>query len=745
MPRYATSPNQNRLLARKGPYFNAFYAYGGLRSDMQTAMRVASKWKGAYQSEYVQAGRDAGAAYAGATPVDEMFSYYGNPVFTFHDFNMLRKRPSLNTVTHVQCQAAIAFRQYQGGPGVFSTRKEDSENNEKLSTFPSLGWISQGLGNMVDYNADGEIYDISDIFIDEDEDVSNPYGNDNPPANQEDKPGGLFKRAFRRLRGKEKDVDDVEDYSDVSELRARRFRIRSWRGGAYIACAHYMPEDIYKHKEIITGGDHRKENVVGANPWGWAGYTNPAGFDFVTAPQLPRNSQFTFILDPGSKSYLPGQRNLKTSESSSFKGAQYIFNRGGESSIVMALASGLPHLKGLVPWSNSAGEYQPWYYVAGAAGDAKGGPYNIAAWGDENKFLFPDAWFQESTDPKPENPIPDYFAQNPDNTDGLLTENSKYKGNNFTLAGADPLHGFPMAWLINVCSAKRDVYTPFDKQTLVWTGHYRSLAEDYNDWELEQMDLDPSGDIHEGWVYEQLEAGIVPVYSYSASSEETGTIESPACAYFKGASSEEVFGGDTYITKYAFRTTSHSYGHSWFRASSALGDLGPSVDGTSTSDALQKVIAADEGLANSKNTRQKDVPDFLSINDYGTNWGTAAGMTVWNTNIGHLASNVDLPLSAGEVGTVESLISNTLLNVKNWQPGNSNPCTSLFTFMVESEDNIGLRHQRDSEAGVATKFFDFNTAAEVLFSPPTQDFTKQDNLLYEDHLNFLQKSGYTIP
>ena len=142
---------------------------------------------------------------------------------------------------------------------MFGARKEDSENNEKLTTFPSLGWVSQALGNTVDYNVDGEIYDISDTFIDADEDVNNPYGNDNPPANQEDKPDGLFKRAFRRLRGKEKDVDDVEDYSDVSELRARRYRIRSYRGGAYIACAHYYPEDIYKHVEIITGGDHRTE------------------------------------------------------------------------------------------------------------------------------------------------------------------------------------------------------------------------------------------------------------------------------------------------------------------------------------------------------------------------------------------------------------------------------------------------------------------------------------------------------
>ena len=76
--------------------------------DMQTAMAVASKWKehtnktGCWET-------DSGAVYAGPTPVDEMFRYYGNPVFTFHDFNLLRKRPSLNTLTHVQYQAD-AFR-----------------------------------------------------------------------------------------------------------------------------------------------------------------------------------------------------------------------------------------------------------------------------------------------------------------------------------------------------------------------------------------------------------------------------------------------------------------------------------------------------------------------------------------------------------------------------------------------------------------------------------------------------------
>ena len=36
--------------------------------------------------------------------------------------------------------------------------------------------------------------------------------------------------------------------------------------GAYIACAHYYPEDIYKHVEIVTGGDHRTGASNDSNP-----------------------------------------------------------------------------------------------------------------------------------------------------------------------------------------------------------------------------------------------------------------------------------------------------------------------------------------------------------------------------------------------------------------------------------------------------------------------------------------------
>lgn len=742
MPRFASSPNQNRLLARKGPYFNAFYAYGGLRNDMETAMAVAADWRGSYHTDNEPNPEDptilrAPEVLGNTTPVDTMFRYYGNPVFTFHDFGMLRKRPSLNTVTHVQCQAAIGFRHYQGGPGVFGNRKEDQELKDSgssytlLTTFPSLGWISQGLGNIVDYNVDGEIYDVTDTFIDADEDVNNPYGNDNPPANDEDKPGGFFKRSFRRLRGKEKDIDDVEDYSDVSELRARRYRIRQYRGGAYIACAHYYPEDIYKHPEIIVGGDHRKDSE---NDWANTGYTDGYGFDFSNTHARPANNQFLFATDPGSKTYLPGLKNLRTPESSSFKGAQYIFNRGGETSIVMGLVSGLPHLKGIVPFRANAGEYEPFY--TGAADGGITGPYNIAAWGDEDKFLFPDA-FVSGTDPKRDFPIPDYFAQNPAVSDDLNGPGSQYKGLNYTLSGADSKFGFPMAWLINVCAAKTDVYNPFDKQPLVWTGFYHSITEEFEDFEQ-------AAGLDEGTIAAEL-LKETPTTAYPHVLFDID-VAAPYMKYFEGASSDEVFGGDTYISRYSFRTTSHSYGHSWFRASVDLGDAGP--DGQNSNEEYE-VIAHPGAVGNSKNTSQKDVPDFLSLNDFGTAWGTTSGMLVWKgtNNASDIGTNIDLTdgLNGNESQKIEDFVANTLMNAQNWQQGKSDPMTAMFSFMIESDDNIGLRHARDTEKGVGTKFFDFNTAAEVLFSPPTQDFTKQDNLLYEDHLSYLQDKKVTVP
>ncbi len=100
MPRFASSPNQNRLLARKGPYFNAFYAFGGLRNDMETAMSIAAKWRGAYHTSNEPDPTGESENNSALTTVSQMYRYYGNPVFTFHDFGLMRKTPSQKPVTH---------------------------------------------------------------------------------------------------------------------------------------------------------------------------------------------------------------------------------------------------------------------------------------------------------------------------------------------------------------------------------------------------------------------------------------------------------------------------------------------------------------------------------------------------------------------------------------------------------------------------------------------------------------------
>jgi len=57
-------------------------------------------------------------------------------------------------------------------------------------------------------------------------------------------------------------------------------------------------------------------------------------------------NQTIFPLDPDSASYLAGLSILKNSSSTAFKGAPYLLNLSGESSIVIGLKSGIPPLAG---------------------------------------------------------------------------------------------------------------------------------------------------------------------------------------------------------------------------------------------------------------------------------------------------------------------------------------------------------------------------------------------------------------
>ena len=70
-----------------------------------------------------------------------------------------------------------------------------------------------------------------------------------------------------------------------------------------------------------------------------------------------------------------------------------------------------------------------------------------------------------------------------------------------------------------------------------------------------------------------------------------------------------------------------------------------------------------------------------------------AGMSGLN-NASEIGSEINLTdgLQGSEAQKIEDFVANTLLNAQNWQQGKSDPMTSLFSFMVESDDNIGLRH-----------------------------------------------------
>ena len=92
--------------------------------------------------------------------------------------------------------------------------------------------------------------------------------------------------------------------------------------------------------------------------------------------------------------------------------------------------------------------------------------------------------------------------------------------------GDKKFQGFPTLFLVNLCAYKTNVYKPFDQQRLVWTGYYQPISSD-RDRDLEK----------------QVDAGNPNIYK-----------------------TDTIFGGDTYVSRYSFRTTSQDYGSSFFHA-----------------------------------------------------------------------------------------------------------------------------------------------------------------------------------
>ena len=779
-PRYAASPKQNLEEAVTGPFLKAFYMYGGLDYSSNSSIDTYGKWKGSAD----QVSDDAGRLQQ---------RYLAHPVFKFHDFNMIRKRADLSAATHVQCQYGVMFRQFAGGPGVFIkpcaydkiwdapigyiadnflngqgnnyllynyNRADDIAgasfnlyvaglnaiyqtifaSNMKpweghITSFPSLGWVSPEMRNTVDFYwhdprigsesdsnpltantwpeklnkalfGESRVLDISDVeegeikttFTDTSltGDISDKFLTDETAADEDDAIKGA-KGARRYRRG----IDANQPANNKNLKKTERFlaikakerRVRAWWTSTLVGTVYISPAATVSSQFTIKGGDIKQPYYDNANNNNLRlnNFYREGNFD---------NNQFTLAIEPGGKILLHGKENHISKDSAAFKGSTMLFNRSGETAHAFSLISGLPSLRGHAPFQNPNDIFQERVRAG------------LVRWGEAINYLYPDAaaehlpfifqMFGAGTSAE------NWYQDN--NSEGQLYQPSLFRGLNYSLQPTNQFYGHPMAWLLNVCATRTDVFNPFDKQQLVWTGYYQPINN---------VDL-----------------------ATGLAEDENGAITN----YYAGSNSDDIYGGDTYINKYSFRSTSQSYGHSFFRADAWSDDP--------VADAIKYEPIEDEGLSDYLNEGaittasrrfQGDIPAALDpykwTTDVENRFGSTNGFPVWNYSgyLANIASNSDSAFAAN-LSTMD-----VIQDSRNWVQGNVNPVSTIFTFMCESDDLIEFRHVDDEEKGENTKFFDYNTANGVLFNPPADDFTKPDMMLYEDHFSALQNVKVTFP
>lgn len=218
--------------------------------------------------------------------------------------------------------------------------------------------------------------------------------------------------------------------------------------------------------------------------------------------------QAIFALQPDSKTYLPGLRRLQDDTSAGFSSATFLLNNIGETAIALGLVSGLPTLSGFHP----SGVDQSLF-------DAGNLPIEDIDYGAAKLF-----WHGGS-----QGYLNIYESTNSlrDAANYVLEDNGAY------------IHGKPNVYLVNMCSHKSNVYKPFDRQKLVWTGHSQKILNP--NLELGNVSPDAVG-------YEIAETSLSNDFNY-----------------YTGATSTPVFGGDTFICRFSVRTTSMEYGHTFSR------------------------------------------------------------------------------------------------------------------------------------------------------------------------------------
>lgn len=747
-PRAASSPHQDLQQAVTGPFRKAFYMYGGLDHTDNSTVDTYGKWK---------------------SHLTENQRYYAHPVFKFHDLNMLRKRQDLTAATHVTCQHAVIFRMHSGGPGVFvppcapdkvwdavidfdedalsssfsagvpdyMIRNTDNGLKGKdahSTTFPSMGWVSPEMRNTVDFywhdpkhedefprNITKELFgttrnlDISDVFEGRVAGVrTGDDGGNIAQENSDDAEKANFaKRARKYRRGEDLSQPANGEYDSKAEqflaVKAKERRIRAWYTSSMVGTSYLSPRIALSSSTVVKGGSYKVvsfflngDNLNTSNASNLNKYYSEGNF---------LDNMTTFMLDPNSKILLHGKEDHEVSDSTSFKGAQLLYNRSGETAYALGLVSGLPALRGHAPFDNLSQV------------DDNGRRPGLVRWGEANSWLYPDAF--KDTVPWTyqqygfNNGSASHYLTASSGQGGELYAPKDYRGLNYRLSTNSPFGGLPMAWLLNVCAIRRNLYSPFDQQNLVWTGYFQRIR-----------DLDEAtGEANNG---------------YNITN------------YYLGGESQEIFGGDTYITKTTFRSTSQSYGHAYWRANRWYGDpMGAALEEAQglggVFDDLANLVTAALNTSDhfGRNRFQSDLPFNLDPLSAGTalkdRFGTTNGSPIWDATKGYLTGHENVEGTSLSPYDVGEKFLEVVTDSWNWVQGNVNPVSTVFTFLTESDDLLEWRHIEDEEKGETSKVFDYHTASSVIFNTPADDFTNPDKILYEEHLSAKQDIKVASP
>lgn len=653
-------------------------------------------------------------------------NYIGNPVLKFHDFNLLRKKHTLATATHIDIQYIVLMESWRGGyKGAISSKIPEADGLNAVNRFyrsfrsgvgdDTYAWVHPDLGNMINFDASNE----SDLYWD----LPGPrllWGNVYV-ASRYSTPGAT--------------TDTTGNLVDIGTL---------WNDT--------------ENQSNYLGSINQIPNLC----------TNQMG--------ILSNTQTIFMLEPDGASYINGLSVLKSTSANSFKSSTYINNSFGESGIVLGLASGLPMLGGYRSneWSYVGLGNLMWSLpIYGDSGNLSllGGidpdfspAYNVNI--GTNEYVYDLAlWYEMMSrghsslkQPYPI-PTPDGNNSTPiasltatltagdptavitgiasgtgdmfDLFEGMIVTSSAgvfTTGVTVTILQINPtsattgtvilseaplLSGVrtlsfrpiggvagstvndqrtrPNVYLVNLCSNKTDVFEPFDQQQLVWTGYYKSLLN---------VNLETGVDQEDGNLY-----------------------------YGDGdtAQSGDIYGGDTYICRYSYRTTSNLYG------------LGRFVRGVNRYLPYYNLASTyDDYLFG-------DIP--LDIVEGQTpSFGQNIFGIIDNYDVLWMGGSSPQPNGGGDGnnGPRRSAITTTA----NWSKNGGTAFSTIYQFIVESDDNINYRHAGDPEQGVSelnSMYFDKYTAADVLWRSPLGDLTKMDNILYEDHYSAQQDIRVTIP